>query len=125
MGMHFAREDFDSELMIRAYTEGQVTVAGQVYRRSLILSPKRLIEDWRPRQPGDLTEQDLQPLHELGPEIVLLGTGASLNFPPARITASLLAAGIGVEVMDTPAACRTYNILLSEGRAVAAALMLD
>jgi uncharacterized protein len=125
MGMHFAREHFDGELMIRAYGEGQVTVGGQVYRRSLILSPERLIEDWRPQQVGELTEQDLRPLHELGPEIVLLGTGVSLSFPAARITAGLLAAGIGVEVMDTAAACRTYNILLSEGRQVAAALLLD
>jgi uncharacterized protein len=61
---------------------------------------------------------------ELAPEIVLLGTGASLRFPEPALLAPLYKAGIGVEVMDTPAACRTYNILLAEGRKVLAAVIV-
>jgi uncharacterized protein len=122
--MHFAKEDCDSELMIRAYADGQITVGQRVYECSLILTPEQVIPDWRPQQHGDLLEQDFQALHAMQPEIVLLGTGVTLCFPPARLTAGLLGAGIGIEVMDTAAACRTYNILLSEGRRVAAALLL-
>ena len=58
------------------------------------------------------------------PEVVLLGTGARLRFPPAAVLAPLTRAGIGVEVMDTAAACRTYNILAGDGRRVVAALLM-
>jgi len=60
----------------------------------------------------------------LQPDIVVLGTGASLRFPHPRLTRALLEQRIGLEVMDTAAACRTFNILAAEGRRVAAALML-
>ncbi len=65
------------------------------------------------------------PLAELKPEVVLLGTGTRLRFPHPRLTRALTDAGIGVEVMDTPAACRTFNILAAEGRKVLAAVILD
>jgi uncharacterized protein len=71
-----------------------------------------------------LREEDLQFLAELGVEIVLLGTGKSLRFLRPRLLQSLVRARVGIEVMDTPAACRTYNILVAEGRKVAAALIL-
>ena len=123
-GMQFAREDFNSELMVRACDVGQVTVGSQSYQRSLILTPERVIPDWRPQQVTDINEQDLDGILSLQAEIILLGTGTSLCFPPARLSAYVMAAGTGLEVMDTSAACRTYNILLSENRRVVAALLL-
>jgi len=122
--MRFAHEDCNSELVIRACDVGQVTIGPQNYQRSLILTPERIIPDWRPRQVGDITEQDLDTVLSLQAEIILLGTGTSLCFPSAQITACVLATGTGFEVMDTSAACRTYNILLSENRHVVAALLL-
>ena len=71
-----------------------------------------------------MTEQDFAPILSMQPEIVLLGTGSRLCFPAAQLTAGILAAGVGLEVMDTAAPCRTFNILLSEQRSVVAALVL-
>jgi len=122
--MRFAPEDCNSGLVIRACDTGQVTIGPQNYQRSLILTPERIIPDWRPRQVTDISEQDLDALLSLQAEIIVLGTGASLCFPSAQMTAYVLATGTGFEVMDTSAACRTYNILLSENRHVVAALLL-
>ena len=89
----------------------------------LIVLPQRLIIDWRPRVFSGLTEADFIGLAELGMEIILLGTGAKQSFPHPRLTRALMDKRIGLEVMDTMAACRTYNILAGEGRSVAAALL--
>ena len=122
--MHFAREDSRGEQLIRAYAPGRITIGEQHYQRSLIVTAQRLITDWRPRLAGELLREDFEPVLQLQPEILLLGTGSRLDFPSPALTAHLLQAGIGVEVMDTAAACRTYNILLTEQRHVAAALLL-
>jgi len=122
--MHFAREDCRSDRLIRAYEPGRITIGEQHYHTSLILTGQRLIEDWRPRLAGELLREDFTPILELQPEILLLGTGSRLDFPSPALTAHLLQNGIGVEVMDTAAACRTFNILLSEQRRVAAALLI-
>ncbi len=123
--MHFAREDCDSELMVRACDDEQIIVGQQSYRRSLILTPQRVIPEWRPCRHEEISQQDLEVALSLQPEILLLGTGARLHFPPSALSASVLATGIGFEVMDTAAACRTFNILLSERRHVIAALLLE
>ena len=72
-----------------------------------------------------LAEADFERLLETSPEIVLLGTGATQRFPHPRLTAPLHRARVGLEVMDTRAACRTYNILVAEGRNVTAALIVE
>jgi len=123
--MHFAREDCNSGLIVRACDNGQITIGQQSYRCSLILTADRVIPDWRPRRYEEITEQDFDVVLSLQPEIILLGTGSTLRFPPAKLGASILVTGTGFEVMDTAAACRTYNILLSEKRKVIAALLLE
>jgi len=123
--MHFAREDCSSEQLIRAYEQGLVIVGEKKIRTSLIVAPGQLVTPWRPRHAAELRREDFQPVLALEPEILLLGTGSRLAFPSPSLTVALLQAGIGVEVMDTAAACRTYNILLAEERRVAAALLLD
>jgi len=122
--MHFARDDCNSELIIRACDDGQVTIGPQRYQRSLILTPERVIPDWQAQQVSDITEQDLDNILALQAEIILLGTGTRLRIPSAQLRAYVLATGTGLEVMDTSAACRTYNILLSENRRVVAALLI-
>ena len=123
--MHFAREDDRSEGLVRAYEQGRITVGDQQYSHSLILSPGQAITLWRPQDADDLLQEDFDPVLALQPDILLLGTGSRLNFPAPRLTVRLLQSGVGVEVMDTAAACRTYNILLVEQRRVVAALLLD
>jgi uncharacterized protein len=107
-------------LLVRAYAAGRVTIGEQVYTRSLLLSPQRIITDWRPASVTELTVEDLQQVEQLRPEIILLGTGERLVFPALRPSHGT----VGFEVMDTAAACRTYNILAGEGRNVTAALLI-
>lgn len=95
------------------------------YRDNVLVTPERVVTGWTAGGFDTLTESDFAALAELKPEVVLLGTGASLRFPHPRLTRALTDAGIGVEVMDTPAACRTFNILAAEGRRVVAAVILD
>jgi uncharacterized protein len=107
---------------ITGYGEGYVMVNGERRASSVVVLPDR-IEPWERKEFSQLTEADFQFLQGLGVEIVLLGTGARQRFPHPRLTAALAQAGIGLEVMDTQAACRTYNILVAEERKVAAALL--
>jgi uncharacterized protein len=94
------------------------------YRENLLVTPERIVTAWAPGGFDQLTDADFVALAALAPEVALLGTGATLRFPHPRLTRSLVDAGIGLEVMDTPAACRTFNILAAEGRRVAAAVLL-
>jgi uncharacterized protein len=108
---------------ITGYGPGYVQVNQVRYTGSLIVLPTRLIEAWRPRAFEELTAEDFDELAELAVEIVLIGTGEKLRFPHPQITQALTRRRIGLESMSTAAACRTYNILMGEGRAVAAALL--
>jgi uncharacterized protein len=90
-----------------------------------VVLPDSLIEPWDIAGFDALSRAHFEYLLSLQPEIVLLGTGTQLRFPAPALSRPLLAARIGLEVMDTRAACRTYNILMAEGRKVAAALLLD
>lgn len=122
--MRFAEDDTAGRYRIRAYAPGQVTVNDETLTCSLIVGPDRLIRDWPPQAFEDLTAGHLALALALEPEILILGTGDRLRFPSPRLTGEIQQRGIGVEVMDTAAACRTYNILLGERRRVAAALLI-
>jgi uncharacterized protein len=104
------------------YGDGFVMVNGQRHERNVIVTPERLLP-WEAQSFDSLTEEDFQPLLELAPEILLIGTGPKQRFPHPRLTRRLADKRIGVEAMDLRAACRTYNILMSEERRVAAALL--
>lgn len=110
--------------IIRAYRAGCITVNEAEIHQSLIVAPERLITDWPPQDFVQLQEDHFQIIEQLRPEIVLLGTGARQQFPHPRLTSRLLQRRIGVEVMGTAAACRTYNIIVAEGRQVVAALLI-
>jgi len=121
--MHFAQDDCSSDLLIRGYDGGIITIGNQQFARSLILTRDCLVPHWRPQNVAELLQDDFVPILEMHPDVLVLGTGNTLKFPSPALTARLLQIGIGVEVMDTAAACRTYNILLSEQRNVVAALL--
>ena len=122
MKLHLARSD--NQNTFTGYGEGYVMVNAVRHERSLVVLPDRPVEAWPVEGVDALQEEDLQFLAGLGVEIVLLGTGESLRFLHPRLLQPLAQARVGVEVMDTRAACRTYNILVAEGRKVAAALIL-
>jgi uncharacterized protein len=106
------------------YGNGYVLVNGQRIEKSVVVLPDRIVADWTATTFEALEPEDLAALASLEREIILLGTGAVLRFPRPEILRPLIEAGVGVEVMDVQAACRTYNILLAEERRVAAALLL-
>lgn len=122
--MRIDLETGDQSNLIRTYAPGRIGVHDTIYRASLIVLPQRILTDWPPQTVDALTLDHMQTLADLECEVILLGTGQRLRFPPAALLAPIAAAGIGIEVMDTGAACRTYNILMGEGRQVAAALMM-
>lgn len=101
----------------------RIRVGDMVYNESVILTPETL-EKWTISRVSDLQEEDFVNFANLGIEVLILGTGTTVVFPNPAITQPLMKKSIGMEVMDTAAACRTYNILLGDGRSVAAGLML-
>ena len=103
---------------------GWIRVGTSEIREGVVLLPDDIVRGWAPLGVEALAEKDYAALLLHRPEIVLLGTGAAQRFPHPRLLASLTAARVGVEVMDTRAACRTFNILVAEGRRVAAALVM-
>lgn len=111
--------------MFTAYGEGYVAVNNEKHQKNLILLPESIILEWSTATVSTLTESDMQKLLGLGTEIILLGTGRRLRFPAGPLLRPFAPAGIGLEVMDLQAACRTFNILAAEGRKVAAALLFD
>lgn len=110
--------------VVRSYSPGEVRVGDAVLHRSCVISAERLIDDWRPQTLDELSAADLEAVFALQPEIVVLGSGARQRFPDTKLLAAILERGIGCEVMDTGAACRTYNVLVSESRRAVAALFL-
>ena len=120
----FERDSPDGRNAFTGYGAGYVEVNGRRYASSLVVSAERLVVDWPATSVDSIGADHLAAILELKPEIAIIGTGSTFRFPdPARL-APLHQARIGVEVMDTPAACRTYNILLAEGRGVVAALIV-
>ena len=111
--------------IVRAYGPGHVTVNQEVYRCNLVLTRERVLTDCLPDDFEALQSSHFEALMELQPELVILGTGRHLRFPKPELTRALVQAQVGLEVMDTGAACRTYNILVSEGRRVVAALLIE
>lgn len=111
--------------LINAYGERTLTINKVVHEGNLLLDASNVVSGWAAAGFEGLSETDFTAIVALRPEVVLIGTGARLRFPSPRLLRPLMEARIGYEVMDLPAACRTYNVLVSEGRAVAAALLFD
>lgn len=112
-------------LAITAYDARYIDVNGLRLTKSFLLTPQRLIENWAPDSLDGVTESDLQAVVDLGCPIILLGTGTRQRFPAPALLRPFIERRIGVEVMDSGAACRTYNVLMAEGRDVAAALIIE
>jgi len=110
--------------LFSGYGAGFVAVNNVRYEKCVVVSPQAVIE-WGVSDFEALTAADFGFIESMKPEIVILGTGAVQRFPRPELTRALAAGGVGVEVMDSRAACRTYNILATEGRKVLAAVLVE
>jgi len=122
--MKFSEDFVSGTQIINAYDDNSITINEQRFSKSLIVSHSLLITDWPVENIHELNETTLQPVIEQQPEVIIIGTGRKILFPSPEHYASAIKAGIGIEFMDTGAACRTYNILLAENRKVTAAIIL-
>jgi uncharacterized protein len=113
----------DGYLFIRSVTDEGILVGDTTYKSSLVISAEQIWADWDVGQFSELQAENLQILFDFNPDLVLLGTGAKQHFPSAEIFMEFHRRGIGIEVMGTHAACRTFNVLVSESRRVIAALL--
>jgi uncharacterized protein len=121
--MRFTQDSSAGINIIRAYGSGELRVNENIYRGAVILSASTAIAEPNIQNLDDLVSIDVSRVLALEPEVVLLGTGARQIFPIASFGAQFLRAGIGFEVMDTGAACRTFNVMVGERRRVAALLL--
>ncbi len=118
-------EDFSAaKYQIKGYKPGCIRINDEEHCQSLIITPDKLYLDWPPQQPDELTASHFDVIIATKPEVILLGTGPEQVFLSPTLYQSVLAKQIGIEIMNTLSACRTYQVLTSEGRAVAAAMIL-
>lgn len=118
-------EHRDSEILtVKNYQAGSVKINDDWIKHSCYLNQKNLVADWQCNSLGDLNETRLDELFLMQPEIIILGTGENQQFPQPKYFAYCAQRGIGLEVMDNAAACRTYNVLTTEEREVVLALIL-
>lgn len=110
-------------LFIRAVSEQGICIVDTWHQGPLIVSPSHLITEWAVTTARDISEEKLGPVFDLSPDVVLIGTGSQPLRLPAELMMAFFRRNIGVEVMTTAAACRTFNVLALEERRVAAALI--
>ena len=122
--MRFARDSSSISHVIRGYGTGELRIDEDTHRGTVIISASTVLPLPDIRNVNDLADFDPGRILALDPELVLLGTGQRQIFPAASFRARFLSAGIGFEVMDTGAACRTFNVLVAEQRRVVALLMV-
>jgi uncharacterized protein len=140
--MQFNQELNRASYTIRSYSAGKISISAPLEKMpeqtseqpntptleelttSFIMTPSQLIRNWPPQSVDEICADHLEVITELKPEVLLIGTGDTLTFPDVKLTYQLMEQGIGVEVMDTAAACRTYNVLMHESRRVVLALVV-
>lgn len=123
--MKLQPDRISSANVISGYTPDSVAINGQPWSQSAVVPWAGEVAAWEVGRFEEVSSAHLEPIARLAPELVILGTGARQRFPRPQVLRPLIEARIGFEIMDTAAACRTYNILVSEGRSVVAALLLE
>ena len=111
--------------IIRAFSQTSIKINDKEFNASLIVTADKIISPWHPTTLQDLKPEHWDPFFELQLDLILLGTGKYLRFPAPEVTQPIIERQIGLEIMNTAAACRTYNIVVSDGRRVAAAIIFD
>jgi uncharacterized protein len=123
--MELTLDQGDGQFRIEAYKKGIIVVNGQDYSCSFFIMPFHLIAPFGPDSVKELSEEHVTQMLSYEPEVVLIGTGSKIFFPEQALFAACYDRQIGVEVMDTKAACRTYTVLMAEGRKVGALLIVE
>lgn len=123
--MPLTEDIISSRYQITGYQSDAVIINEKRYQSSLILTAESIVSPWPVQHIDDLNESNLQPLFDLNADVVLLATGHKQQFPSARLMGLFGQQGIGLEIMDIGALCRTFNILVAEDRAVTAAILLN
>jgi uncharacterized protein len=113
-----------SGLSIRSFSEGEICINDQILTGHVILTSEKILGEWSPPPIDELSIADFKFILDQEPEVIVFGTGRIQRFPNIAITSDILRQGVGFEVMDTAAACRTFNVLISEYRKVVAALLV-
>ncbi len=119
--MKFTLES-SSAVAVRSVANGQFLIGDQIWSDPIALTPTGVLEDWAAPSIEDLSMDSLSTILELGPELVIFGTGSRQLLPDRDLMFAMARSGVGLEIMDTPAGARTFNVLLGEGRSVAAVL---
>ncbi|MDP9083373.1 MAG: MTH938/NDUFAF3 family protein [Pseudomonadota bacterium] len=122
--MRFSQDSISGTNLIRAYGDGQLRINDTLYRGAVIVSVSSVVHEPETHQLAQLLAIDRMRIMALNPELILLGTGSRQIFPAVSFGAQFLRDGIGFEVMDTGAACRTFNVLAAEQRRVVAMLLV-
>ena len=123
--MRFSSDSNEEKNQIRACEPGAVHLRDQTLHNHLIISATEIITDWGPPAIDALSIDDFEPALAMKPEILLFGTGARQVFPDIALLTEIMRKGIAIEVMETVAACRTFNVLINERRAAVAALLVE
>jgi uncharacterized protein len=123
--MKLQAQRLEGQNAISRHSVHGVVVNGVEHRHSVVVAWSGDVQPWGPGALQELTPAHFERLVALAPDLIIFGSGARLQFPPPALLRPLMRARIGLETMDTPAACRTYNVLLAEGRSVVAALLFD
>ena len=121
--MEFNLEVPENQFFIRSVSEQGIRVHKDLFNKPFIISGQRIVPEWKVRSVSDINEKNLQRIFEMEPEVILIGTGNTQEFLPPATQAHFFRRNVGFEVMTTDAACRTFNVLVSEGRQVVAALL--
>ena len=122
--MKFAEDHNNSKYKITGYESDAVEINGISQKQAFILSPMEFVNDWQPQDLSVLKVEHFEAFYELKPEVIILGTGSKQIFPDREILKHLVQSRIGYEIMDTQAACRTFNIIMAEGRNVVAGMFI-
>ena len=111
--------------MIRSVAANEIQIGADVYRHAIAITSDEVIDDWPDINVADLQDNDFSALLASNPEVIVLGTGAAIQFPSRDLVFAMARRGVGFEVMDSAAAARTFNVLAGEGRQVAAVLYIS
>ncbi len=122
--MKFVRDPLNA-VTIRRVDRGVILIGEETYESTVGVTADQVVDDGLPSGIDELSAESLAPLLAAEPEMLVVGCGWTQALPPRDLTFELAKRGLGMEVMDTPAACRTFNILVSEGRRPAALLIID
>lgn len=123
--MKFAEDLNDAQYKITGYNDQGIFINGRLFQSSVILSPFNIVDAWEPELYSQLEAKHISSLYDLKPEVIILGTGKKQAFPSREVLHALTKMKVGFEIMDTQAACRTFNIIMAEGRNVVAGFFIE